>query len=53
MSESETKAIYAEFPAPVAREIKVDAARQGLSMRQWLLEASLARLRPREPELAE
>lgn len=45
--------IFAKFPAELARTIKADAARSGVSMREWLMQASIARLRGSEAEPAE
>jgi len=53
MRENDTKAVYAEFPAALHRQVKADAAQLGQTIREWLLEATLARLRERDQQAAE
>lgn len=48
MSDTETKDICAELPAKLVVELKVDAIKRGMTIKQWLEEAIRVRLRESE-----
>lgn len=52
MSGNDQKALQATIPVDLHRQIKAAAAREGLSIREWMLEAALARLRLEGPQPA-
>lgn len=44
MSESAIKSVLLELPEELAREAKADAARRGITLKQWWREAAEAKL---------
>lgn len=51
MSEIQTKAIFAELPASLYRQVRMAAVREDKSLRQWVEEAVTAKLQ-KAPEVA-
>jgi hypothetical protein len=51
MPESDTAAVFFELSVELKREAKADAARRGMSLREWYTELTADRLRKQREEI--